>query len=417
MLPRINGKEIIDCDLSDLQSIIDNPSFAENEYLDYKKAFAVDIAPKEQKAKEQVEFRNDVCSFANAQGGYLIYGIEEKKGIPTQIIGITFKGNNRDVFERDIRNCLQPIKPRVPYYRIKFVDLPEDKFVVILYIQHDYFAPYIHIEEQSNYKIYKRIGNSKSYIEYQELRAMFTQSLSLEREVERFRKERISYFWNQEDDENSTYSQFLLLHIIPDTFLDANYNKPVFAMHQAGRYISIAFSAFDCHSRPYPTPDGFRYLDREDGGKAECRLYNSGITEYFCPLRERSFLYDRKGSSHIYTDDLWNKIYEAVDKYIKIINQVIEAKRVFVCISIIGCKDAITSESNYLDITCRIDRNQLICEPVVFENIENRNIDDLEIARLHLTYLSSLGVNNDPVLKGLIKEVFGDVDAQIKVTL
>ncbi len=39
MLPRINGKEIIDCDLTDLQVIIDNPSFAENEYLDYKKSF------------------------------------------------------------------------------------------------------------------------------------------------------------------------------------------------------------------------------------------------------------------------------------------------------------------------------------------------------------------------------------------
>lgn len=417
MLPRINGKEIIDCDLSDLLSIIDNPSFAENEYLDYKKAFAVDIVPKEQKAKEQVELRNDVCSFANAQGGYLIYGIEEKKGIPTQIVGITLRGNNRDSFEREIRNSLQPIKPRVPYYRIKFIDLPEDKFVVIIYIQHDYFAPYIHIEEQANYKIYKRIGNSKSYIEYQELRAMFTQSLSLEREVERYRKERISYFWNQEDDENSTYSQFLLLHIIPDTFLDANYKKPIFAMHQAGHHISIAFSPFDCHSRPYPSPDGLRYLDRTEDGKAECRLYNSGIAEYFCPLRERSFLYDWKDSSYIYRDNLWNKIYEAVDKYIKIINQIVEAKRVFVCISIIGCKDVITSETSFLDITCKIDRNQLICEPVVFEMIENRNVDDIEKERLQLSFLSSLGVNNDPKLKELIKNVYGEVDTQISYTL
>ncbi len=417
MLPRINGKEIIDCDLSDLQSIIDDSSFAENEYLDYKKSFAADVVPKDQKAQEQVEFRNDVCSFANAQGGYLIYGIEEKKGIPTQIVGITLKGNNRDTFEREIWNCLQPIKPRVPYYRIKFIALPENKFVVILFVQHDYFAPYIHIEAQSNYKIYKRIGNSKSYIEYQELRAMFTQSLSLEREIERFRRERISYFWNQEDDEERTYSQFLLIHIIPDTFLDASFSKPVYAMYDAGYTISSAFSSFDCHSRPYPTPDGFRYIDREDGGKAECRLYNSGIAEYFCPLRSRSLLYDWKESSNIDKDALWNKVYEAVEKYIKIINQLIEAKRVFVCVSIIGCKNAITSESNLLDIICKIDRNQLICEPVVFEKVESKNVDDIEIARLHLSFLSSLGVNNDPVLKDLIKEVFGDIDTKIKVTL
>lgn len=31
MLPRTKGKEIIDCDLSDLQSISDDPNFAKSE--------------------------------------------------------------------------------------------------------------------------------------------------------------------------------------------------------------------------------------------------------------------------------------------------------------------------------------------------------------------------------------------------
>lgn len=39
MLPKINGKDIMECNLDDLQSIIDNPAYAENEYLDYKKFF------------------------------------------------------------------------------------------------------------------------------------------------------------------------------------------------------------------------------------------------------------------------------------------------------------------------------------------------------------------------------------------
>ncbi len=106
MLPTINGKEIIDCCLEDIQFIIDNPDYAENEYLDYKKAFSIDVVVKDKRQQEQVEFRNDVCAFANANGGYLIFGIDEKKGVPSQIIGIRINNNSKDLFEREIKNYL-----------------------------------------------------------------------------------------------------------------------------------------------------------------------------------------------------------------------------------------------------------------------------------------------------------------------
>ena len=63
MLPIINGKEIIDCNLSDITMILDNPDYGENEYLDYKKAFSIDVVvEKDKRQQEQVEFRNDVCA-------------------------------------------------------------------------------------------------------------------------------------------------------------------------------------------------------------------------------------------------------------------------------------------------------------------------------------------------------------------
>ena len=109
MLPTINGKDIINCDLNDLQTIIDNPDYAENEYLDYKKSFSIDMVERDKRQQEQAEFRNDVCAFANAGGGYLVFGIDEKKGIPCQITGICLKNNSKDLFERDVKNYLQSI--------------------------------------------------------------------------------------------------------------------------------------------------------------------------------------------------------------------------------------------------------------------------------------------------------------------
>ena len=405
MLPRINGKDIIDCNLDDLKVILNNPDFAENEYLDYKKAFAINDVPKEQKQREQIEFRNDACSFANAQGGYLFFGVKEAKGIPTEFVGITLKDNNRDAFELDIKNYLQPIMPHVPYYRINFIELPDGKYIVILFIQHDYFAPYIHLAEQTNYKIYKRIGNSKSCIEYKELQTMFTQSLSLEKEIENFRQERIDYFMSQEDDEDNSFSQFLLMHIIPDTFLDSNYNKPLFALQQNGAIFSIAFNAFDLNRRPYPMVEGLRFIRPEI--KAECRLYNNGVAEYYCPLKEKILLCTRNNVDYLVTGSLWDCIVESVSKYKKTINQFIGAKRVFVCISILGCKNVVTGGDSFLDTISKIDRDRLICTPVVFEALDKEELDDIESARLRLVYLTSLGINTDPLMEELLEKVYG----------
>lgn len=285
MLPTINGKEIIDCDLEDIKVILDNPDYAENEYLDYKKSFSIDVVAKENRHQEQVEFRNDVCSFANANGGYLIFGIDEKKGIPTEVAGISIKSNSKDLFERDIRNYLQSIKPRVPYYKIRFIDLPDEKYIVIMLIRHDFYAPYIHLEDQKNYKLYKRVGNGKTVMDYQEIKTMFTQSVSLEKEIEQGRNDRIHFFLAQENDMELTYSKFFIMHIFPETFLDYNYNKPMFVLERKGTHISPIFNFFECDTRSAPTPEGLRFSGR--GIKAECKLYNNGVAEFFYPLGKK----------------------------------------------------------------------------------------------------------------------------------
>ena len=410
MLPRINGKEIIDCDLTDLQVIIDNPSFAENEYLDYKKSFTIDEVPKEQKLQEQIELRNDVCSFANAEGGYLLFGIKEIKGVPTKIEGITIKGNSRDLFERELKNYLQPIKPRIPFYQIRFLELPDNRYVVVLLVKHDYFAPYAQLVDEKNYHFYKRIGNAKRYIEYQELRTMFTQSISLEKEIEKFRQERIDSFLSQEDNEQHTYSQFLLLHIIPDTFLEKNYDKPMFALQQKGLIKSYPFDAFQCNSRPYPMAEGLRFVGRHDN--SECKLYDNGIAEYFCGLRENMLLCSQNNTDAIIVGSLWDRLINSVVGYIKVLNKVVEAKRLFVGISIIGCKGAITGENSLFEIVSTIDRNRLECFPVVFEKLENGSVDDFELSRLQLTYLTSLGIVSDPFLDALLDKVYGVDDSK-----
>ena len=216
MLPTINGKSFLECTEEDLKELLGNSAYRENEHIDYKSAFAINSYPKGEKRDAEIaELRSDICSFANADGGYLIFGIQEDgQCIAKELVGIEVK--NKDRFELDLNNWLQSIVPRIPTYKIRFIDLNSGKHVVVLSIDHDFFAPYIHLEGERNYRIYRRVGNSKKIISYMELKNMFMQSMVLEKEIGRFREERVDFFCLNTTGAGEKTPPFLLLHIIPE---------------------------------------------------------------------------------------------------------------------------------------------------------------------------------------------------------
>ena len=409
MLPTINGKSLLECSEGDFEDIIDNPDYRENEYIDYKSNFSILEYSKEQKTERKqaiAEFRSDVCSFANANGGYLIYGIsEDGTAIPNKIVGVSIKNQNRDHFELNVRDWLQFIQPRIPNFTIKFIDLKNGKYIVILFVQHDYFAPYVHLENEKDYRIYKRIGNRKTVITYTELKKMFTQSLSLEKEIEIFRKERIKFFQPQESGTNNRYEEFLLVHLIPETFLDSNYNKDVYVMERNGKKFSFIFQSFGCDLRSFPMVEGLKSLGFQE--KSEGRFYNNGIAEVFFPLVKYLHFDDRHfRNGALPWKFIWEKIESAVTIYIKKINNCIYAKKIYACISIIGCKDVITEFSQGADSISSIDRSVLMCQPVVFEDITNEGIVERDLKRFQLDFMFSLGIKIDKEINQLIKEVY-----------
>lgn len=75
----INEKPYKQWTEDDLRTLLNNDDFREGQFLDYKRTFDfLEMPDKNQKAKAKNELRNDVCSFANADGGDLIVGISEK---------------------------------------------------------------------------------------------------------------------------------------------------------------------------------------------------------------------------------------------------------------------------------------------------------------------------------------------------
>lgn len=78
----INGKSYKQWTEEDLRVLLNNDDFREGQFLDYKRTFDfLEAKDKSQKANAKNELRNDVCSFANADGGDLVVGIFEKEGL------------------------------------------------------------------------------------------------------------------------------------------------------------------------------------------------------------------------------------------------------------------------------------------------------------------------------------------------
>jgi predicted HTH transcriptional regulator len=77
------NKPLTEIEESDLQMLVDN-TVREGREVEYKQVLTI------QEDDQKQEFLNDVSSFANTTGGYLIYGIRESKedkGKPVEVCG------------------------------------------------------------------------------------------------------------------------------------------------------------------------------------------------------------------------------------------------------------------------------------------------------------------------------------------
>lgn len=181
MIPLVNGKSILSCTEDDLTVLLDNEDYRENEYVDYKLNFAfLEMSKGKERDAKKAEFKTDICSFANADGGCIIFGIRDKNGCASVIEGIDIPNDDTDHFELARRNDLNGIQPKIPPLQFSFIRLKTGKYVLVIDVKHDSFCPYVYLEGANNYRIHRRYGNGKRSMTYSKIRQMFIQSLSLE---------------------------------------------------------------------------------------------------------------------------------------------------------------------------------------------------------------------------------------------
>ncbi|RUM57092.1 MAG: hypothetical protein DSY60_05590 [Persephonella sp.] len=178
----IFNKNLDDINYSDIKNLI-NEKTPESRYLDYKSELHLS------KESEKKEFLADIISFANAEGGFIIYGIRAENGIPVEINGISIP--NLDEFllrvEQIIRNGIEPviIGKSNEEISIKNIEISNNTYILLIKIPKSIYSPH---RVKNTGKFFKRGERGKYEMPYEELKMAFLNSETVNMDKKLFEK-------------------------------------------------------------------------------------------------------------------------------------------------------------------------------------------------------------------------------------
>jgi hypothetical protein len=211
---------------SDLRSLVDD-HVPEGKTIDYKEA----LPDNSDKCKK--EFLADVSSFANASGGYLIFGIREESGLPAEICGLETKNpdSERLRLESIIRDGMEP---RISGIGIKVVPLQTSKVVIIISVPRSWALPH-RVKFKEHLHFYSRNSAGKYPLDVSEVRALFSISETTADRLRTFRMERLGKIVADEGPVPLDNGIKTVLHLIPFSAFDPGrrIDASSMAKHQA----------------------------------------------------------------------------------------------------------------------------------------------------------------------------------------
>ena len=104
-------KRLEEITIKDINNLVSVRKERENLYLEYKSNLS-------NSNRDKKEFLKDVSGFANTGGGFLLIGIEENKGVPTNICGTDGEVGSQKIDEWINNVLISNLDPKI-FYELK----------------------------------------------------------------------------------------------------------------------------------------------------------------------------------------------------------------------------------------------------------------------------------------------------------
>lgn len=148
--------------MSDILSLIEN-EVEESIHLDFKEAEALDKTENKKK-----ELSKDIASFANSDGGIIIYGIKEENHKAHSLSFVNGNIFTKEWIEQLINSTIQRHIPDLKIFPIRF-DNSILKSIYVIKIPKSVEAPHISRDK----RFYKRFNFESVYMEEYEIRQLY----------------------------------------------------------------------------------------------------------------------------------------------------------------------------------------------------------------------------------------------------
>lgn len=362
-----SNKPLANVNLDDLKALLDS-RVEESKCIDFKR----DLPGNTDSDKR--EFCADVSSFANTNGGYMLFGIAESEGAATEIVGVTI--SDADATRLRFEQLLQSgVVPRLPNVEYKEVKISKDRSVLILHIERSWRGPHL-VKAGDGFRACKRAANGKYSMDIDQLRGAFSQTSELSDRAKRWRNDRLSEIQNGNEVVLVTGRSRVVLHLVPlwslgsESQLDVNdilgrkeYFRPIeFKSPQYRVNIDGVVSSLVPQSG---------VLGHGVNRKEYCQVFRSGSIEL---VTSRYFYNSRAGNwTGLNANRVESVLIQSIERYLRGLGELNVQLPVIVMVCICGCRDVYLvpdPDTPWSDPIGQFDRDLLVLPNVLINSYE-----------------------------------------------
>lgn len=213
--------------------------YAESQTLEFKRELP--------SKSDRDEFLKDVCALANADGGDIVYGIEEDKAKAKAVAAITVEAF--DAARRRLGQTLDSgMEPRLAGIQFHEVPISSGGFVMVLRIPKSFVAPHRVIASDGSRRFVVRNGTHTTDLTYDQLRLAFDRTATLGDRVRRFRLDRIGTIEAGQTWRPLKEGPLAVLHLLPLSSASGQTAIDIFELHEK-RFYDLALPSWGGASR------------------------------------------------------------------------------------------------------------------------------------------------------------------------
>lgn len=266
-------KSADEIEASDIDRLIKG-SVSEGRYIEYKRELPSNSDTDKKKLLAAV------ASFANTNGGTIVYGVDAPKGVPNpNMVGLDKLSDDAIAdWDAEILRLnhiiLSGLDPRIPAVDLRRITFDDGDSALVIRVNQSWIRPHI-ISFKDWCRFYARSSAGRYLMDIDEIRAAFLDAASVLEGIREFREERLSAFKSDEPPLEVNLGPKLLVHFVPFGAL-----RPGQLVDLTPLNDSPPITLSESNSSAHPNLDGFiSYRETRGEVRSYVQVFRNGIVE------------------------------------------------------------------------------------------------------------------------------------------